>query len=140
MASLDAAESGVRHEEVGAQDLLVGVWDWDILHDRVYADTRFARMFGIDAEDAVTGTPLRRWTNAVHRDDRPALETAIADALKGRLFSIEYRVVCEGQIRWVYARGKCTMGRDGRAVRFPGAIVDITREKLEPFDPSIVPL
>jgi len=27
-------------------DHLVGAWDWDVVNDRVYADAKFASMFG----------------------------------------------------------------------------------------------
>lgn len=138
MAALDAAESGVRHDDGGVQDFLVGVWDWDVVNDCVYADARFAHLFGISAAAAAKGTPLQAWINAVHPDDRGRLEREIGRALKGSLFSVEYRVVTQGETRWLYARGKCTLNREGRAVRFPGAVVDITHEKADDHV-SIVP-
>jgi PAS domain S-box-containing protein len=140
MAALDAAETGVRHEVFTVRDMLVGAWDWDIVNDRLYADARFAAMFGISPDDAASGTPQKRWVHAIHPDDRPMVEAAIINALKGSLYSIEYRVATNGQVRWLYARGKCTMNAEGRAERFPGAIVDITHEKLEELQPSIAPV
>lgn len=131
VAALEAAESGARHDDSGVQDLLVGAWDWDVLNDCVYADARFARLFGISAADAARGTALRAWVVAVHPDDRDHLEMEIKRALEGQLFSTEYRVILKGQTRWLYARGKCTLNKDGLAVRFPGAIVDITHEKID---------
>lgn len=136
MAALEAAESGVRQDDGWAKDLLVGTWDWDVENNLVYADARFAALFGISASDAASGTPLTAWLHAVHPDDRDRLQAAIRASLKGALFSIEYRVTSEGKTHWVYARGKCTI-KAGRAVRFPGAIVDITHEKAD--EVSIAP-
>ena len=130
MAALEAAASGARHsDQHGPQDLLVGAWDWDVVHDRVYADARFAQMFGITAAAAAEGTPLSLWIDAVHPEDKEFLKNEIRRALAGELFSAEYRVITEGKTRWLYARGKCTLDQAGRPIRFPGAIVEITHEK-----------
>lgn len=142
MAALEAATTGVRHGDRDShiRDLLVGAWDWDIANDLVYADARFANLFGIGAEQAARGTPLQVWLDAIHPDDvddvRDDIHRSVAT---GKLFSKEYRIVSDGEVRWVYARGTCTLDQAGRAVRFPGAIVDITREKTDDRQLSIAP-
>lgn len=136
MAALEAAESGIKAPDGRTQDLLIGAWDWDIKNDRLYADARFAKMFGISTEDAERGTPQKLWMNAIHRDDMHDVQLAIRNALKGDLFAIEYRVVNNGEIHWLYARGKCIF-EEGKADRFTGAIVEISHEKLD--IPSIAP-
>src|ERR1700761_6987856 len=136
MAGLEAAANGARDDGYrGPQELLVGAWDWDVVNDLVYADARFARMFGISPQDASNGTPIGAWIDAVHPDDRQRLQSEIQQALAGGLFSTEYRVVTEGKTRWLYARGKCTRDASGRAIRFPGAIVEITHEKQDDLIP-----
>jgi PAS domain-containing protein len=142
MAALEAADSGVRHKEAEAniRDLLVGTWDWDIANDRIYADARFASLFGVSARQAAEGTPLQVWLASVHPHDVGEVSDALKAAIaSGTLFSREYRIVSGGETRWVYARGKCTMDQAGKAVRFPGAIVDITPGKIEDHQLSIVP-
>lgn len=138
MAALQAAESGVRHHDGSVEDFLIGAWDWDIGNDRLYADARFARIFGISAQEAADGPPQQQWMQSIHPDDRPAVNAAVEAALRGALFDQEYRVVAEGKTRWVYARGRCTMNKVGKAERFAGAIVDISHEKAED-SASIVP-
>ena len=141
MAALQAAETDIRHaEEAPARHSLVGVWDWDVANDRVYTDSRFAEMFGVNANEAASGMPLHVWLSAIHPDDVASVSADIQQALRGRLFSKEYRVICNGETHWVYARGKCTMDTAGKVVRFPGAIVDITQEKLGDEHLSIAPL
>jgi PAS domain S-box-containing protein len=142
MAALEAAETGTRHDERDAsvRDLLVGTWDWDISSNKIYADARFAGLFGISPELASTGTPLQLWLDAIHPDDVADVGADINRALTtGSVFSREYRVIADGEVCWVYARGKCTHDHTGRAVRFTGAIVDITAEKADEHHPSIVP-
>ncbi|MES2027992.1 MAG: PAS domain-containing protein [Pseudomonadota bacterium] len=141
MASLEAARTGTRHQDdASIRDRLVGTWDWDIANDRVYADSKFARLFGINADLASRGTPLQDWLDAIHPDDIDDVAADINRSLTtGQVFSREYRVVSHGDIHWVYARGKCTLDSSGKAVRFPGAIVDITQEKIEDYNLSIAP-
>jgi PAS domain S-box-containing protein len=142
MASLEAAQTGTRHQEsdTSIRERLMGVWDWDIANDRVYADSKFARLFGINADIASRGTPLKDWLDAIHPDDIDDVTADINRSLTtGQLFSREYRVVAHGDTHWVYARGKCTLDSAGNAVRFPGAIVDITREKVDDHQLSIAP-
>jgi PAS domain S-box-containing protein len=83
---------------------------------------------------------LQDWLDAIHPDDIDDVTAAINRALTtGQVFSREYRVVSHGDTHWVYARGMCTLDSSGKAVRFPGAIVDITREKIDDHHFSIVP-
>jgi PAS domain S-box-containing protein len=142
MAALRAATADLlfNEEDSAIKDLLVGAWDWDVVKNLVYTDGRFARMFGVTAEQAAKGMPLKVWLDAIHPDDVAPVTADIEQALRGRLFSREYRVLCNGQTYWVYARGKGTLDEHGTCVRFPGAIVDITREKLEDCNFSIAPL
>src|ERR1700761_2804765 len=89
MAAIESAQTGARDDDYrGSQELLVGAWDWDVINDRVYADARFARMFGISATDAAQGTPIGHWIDAVHPGDRDFLRHAIQRALAGELFSV----------------------------------------------------
>jgi PAS domain-containing protein len=36
----------------------IGTWDWDVVNDRVVADERFARLYGVDSEKAKNGAPI----------------------------------------------------------------------------------
>jgi PAS domain S-box-containing protein len=140
MAALQAATADLHCDDpVALKDSLVGVWDWDVANDRVYTDGRFAAMFGVHADEAASGMPLHVWLDAIHPDDVASVSDGIEEALRGRVFSKEYRVICNGETHWVYARGKCTIDKTGKVVRFPGAIVDITQEKSDDVHLSIAP-
>lgn len=129
IAALQAARSGIRHDDGRIEDSRVGVWDWDVVNDRVFADRHFAEMFGVTAAEAAAGTPIIRWADAVHRHDIARLWEAIQAALQGQLFAVEYRIVTKGRTLWMHGRGLCTMGDDGRAIRFLGGMADITHQK-----------
>jgi len=143
MASLEAAETGARYAGPASdiREQLVGTWDWDILNDRVYADGKAAGLFGIAEEEAALGTPIERWIAAIHPEDAAPLSAEIDRVMaSGEVFAMEYRIIANNQVHWVYARGRCTFDGHGRPVRFPGAIVDITHEKIDDNQLSIAPL
>ena len=56
LADLRAAEE--RLEMALSAGNGVGTWDWDVVHDRVVADPRFARLYGVDPAKAATGAPF----------------------------------------------------------------------------------
>ena len=110
---------------------IVGVFDWDLITDRVAADERFARMYGVDPATAAEGAPITDYIEGVHPDDRKVLADAIEASLsKGAPFSAEYRLLnALGDIRWVLATGQLVMGPDGKPARLAGAAVDISEHK-----------
>lgn len=109
---------------------IVGFWDWDISNNRSYLDRGCAMFFGIDPEAAARGQPLGDYLHGIHPDDMPNLCRNINDATRrGGEFESEYRLIVNDRLHWVHARGHVTLDRSGRAVRMPGAIIDITREK-----------
>lgn len=142
MAALEAAETGARYSGPTSdiREQLVGTWDWDILSNRVYADGPAAGLFGITKEEAALGSPLQKWMNAIHPDDAEPLAAEISRVMKtGHVFSMEYRIIADNRVHWVYARGRCTFDEAGHPVRFPGAFVDITNEKIDDNHFSIAP-
>ena len=110
---------------------VVGIWDWDILHDRVFADPRFARIYGVDPDAASAGVPIAAFLQAVHPDDRSGLQSAIRRAMEtAEFFEAEYRLIqSDGSVRWVATRGRCRHDSQGRPVRFPGTAVDVTARR-----------
>ena len=47
----------------------VGTWDWDVPSDRVFADARFAELYGVDPERAKAGAPIAEFFGGIHPDD-----------------------------------------------------------------------
>ncbi|ACA18564.1 signal transduction histidine kinase [Methylobacterium sp. 4-46] len=111
---------------------MVGIWEWDLRRDLVFADANFARIYSVDPEHAARGAPLAAFTRTFHPDDVPAFEAELDRVLSGRrdAFSAEYRVrQPDGSWRWLLARGRLMRDEDGAASRFAGASVDITEQK-----------
>ena len=110
---------------------LVGTWDWDIASDRVTADDRFARLFGVSAEAAAVGLPIGEFLRGIHPDDRDRVSVEIGDGLKHPgPARFEYRLLRpDGSVTWVVASGQVIADRDGRPLRLPGVVVDVTDER-----------
>ena len=110
----------------------IGTWDWDVVEDRVVADERFARLYGVTPERAREGAPFAEFLAGIHADDLPRVQERVARALAtGELFSEEYRLRQPGGgVCWVLAEGRCKLAADGTPARFPGVSFDVTDRKL----------
>ncbi|MBD3837007.1 GAF domain-containing protein [Brevundimonas sp.] len=109
----------------------IGAWDWDVPADRITADERFARLYGVDPERAREGAPLVEFFGAMHPEDRARVEAEIAATLRsGGVFSSEYRLVQpDGEVRWVTAEGRATLSENGEPQRFTGVTFDVTERR-----------
>ena len=110
---------------------MIGVWDWDIKTDLVYADANYARIFSVDPAWAARGAPFAEYVKNLHPDDTSAFKAELDRLLAGAdEFSQEYRILQpDGSVRWLLARGRLVRAPDGTPLRFPGASVDITDRK-----------
>lgn len=109
----------------------VGTWDYDVINDRMVADPQFARLYGVSADAAAEGRPAEAYMSRFHPEDLERMTRAIRDVIRsGSTFEHEYRLMQpDGEVRWVIARGQVQRDETGRAVRFPGTVVDITERK-----------
>jgi PAS domain S-box-containing protein len=107
-----------------------GAWEWDIPAGTLVADVRFADLYGLDPVAAAQGLPTSTFFAPVHADDRLRLKIAVAGALHGaEVFTRDYRVVRNGAVHWVSARGRTYLDAQDRPVRFSGVLADITDQK-----------
>ncbi|UVK90797.1 PAS domain-containing protein [Pseudomonas sp. B21-051] len=108
----------------------VGTWDWDIGEDRFIADAHFAQLHGIDPTQAGQ-LPISDYLQGVHPEDRALIARSIKHCIThGTEYAEEYRLLkADGELRWVFARGRCYKDHHGRPVRFLGAALDLTERK-----------
>lgn len=111
---------------------VAGTWFWDIVEDVFTADERFARSFGMDALALEKGLPLAQVAQSIHPEDEPMVHALIARALShGGDYRAEYRVrQADGEYRWIEANGRVSKDESGRAISFPGVLVDVHQRKL----------
>jgi len=111
---------------------MVGTWDWNIADNVVTADERFASLYSVSAGAAAVGLPIEKFLAGIHQDDRQRVIAEIGDALKDAgPVRFEYRLAGTGAApeRWVVASGRVITDANGRAVRLPGIVVDVTDER-----------
>jgi len=108
----------------------VGTWDWNISDDQFIADTHFAQLHGVDPLLA-SQLPISEYLQGVHPEDRAMVTRGIKHAIThGTEYAEEYRLLQpDGQVRWVFARGRCYKDHHGRPIRFLGAALDLTERK-----------
>jgi signal transduction histidine kinase/PAS domain-containing protein len=115
---------------LGASDM-VGVWDWDLRTDIVHSDSNFARIYNVDPALAEAGAPISAFVKTFHPDDQTAFHLALQRAIEsGDDYASEYRLRRpDGSNRWIMARGRIIRDASGKAIRLPGAAVDITERR-----------
>ncbi len=130
----EAFESALRQSEErfklavsGTND---GVWDWDMLTDKVYYSPRFRQLLGFEREETVGS--ITEFVSRLHPEDQAHTQGVLQSHLRhGRPFDVELRLLhTTEEYRWFRARGQSVRKADGRAIRIAGAISDITDKKL----------
>ena len=105
----------------------LGDWSWDAATDAVTLSPRAAEILGATAGAAWTRAVLRR---RVHGDDLPQVNTAVETAIAARQdYRVEYRLVVDGQTRWIGASGRGVYDEDGATAGMLGVVQDITEAK-----------
>ena len=109
----------------------IGTWTWDIVNDRLSGDEFIARMFAVDPAAAAKGLPVEVYLRAVVEEDQPAVATALGRAIQScGHYDVEYRVRQQnGELHWLQAKGRVEGDAAGKALRFHGAVMDITERK-----------
>ena len=115
---------------LGASSML-GIWDWEVSVDRVFADENLARMYGISQVGIDEGMPLETFILAIHSQDRARVKAAFNDAIAKHVeFEEEFRTFSSEVIeRWVSGRGRCYYDVEGKPEHFAGILIDITARK-----------
>ncbi|MFZ0266119.1 PAS domain-containing protein [Caulobacter sp.] len=124
------AEANERLRVVQGIAGAAGAWEWNIASGQLVADARFADLYKLDPVAAAQGLPSSAFFGPVHEDDRLRLRIAVAGALHGaEVFARDYRLVHDGVVHWVSARGRTYLDADEKPVRFSGVLADITDQK-----------
>lgn len=108
----------------------IGTWSWDVQNDRFHGDKSLARLFSVP-DDAVSGGPIAKLFESIHPSDRERISERVTQALEiGGPYEADYRVAqADGTWKWITARGFVELDAAGRAVRFPGVVMDISERR-----------
>jgi PAS domain S-box-containing protein len=119
--------------ELVIESVQAGVWDENLIGGDTHFSRRYREILAY-ADDDVPGSPWED-AEAFHPDDRESVmaarETAIRD---GSPLDLEFRMRRrDGLFVWVNARAKASYDSAGYAIRFTGAIIDISTRKEAEF-------
>ena len=115
---------------LASQAARLGVWDLDLLNNKLIWDDRMFELYGRDRSDFKGAYEC--WQAGVHPDDLERASREVEQAVSGdKPFDTEFRVVHPGGIIR-HLRAFATVSRDeqGQAVRMTGVNYDITDLKV----------
>jgi len=108
-----------------------GVWDWDILTDKVVYSRCWMAMHGFDSDD-IEGS-MAGGERLIHPDDLAGVRTAMGAYFAGTTtrYKHEYRALCkDGNWKWVLDNGKVvSQDSGGRPLRMICAHIDLSERK-----------
>jgi PAS domain S-box-containing protein len=81
-----------------------------------------ARLFDLDEH----GTVFSEWFSRVHPEDQGQVESAWRAALQGAPYDDTYRIVVQGQIRWIRAQADLEFDHLGQLTKAVGTVQDIS--------------
>ncbi len=124
--ALKASEERVRLATKAGR---VGIWDWDIVENRVVWSESLSSLYGVRVEDQPMAA--EDFFRLVYPEDRERVAQAVADAVRHDVpFELEFRSARpDGEVVWLFTNA-VVVREDGRAVRMLGATVDVTQAKL----------
>jgi len=111
-----------------AQD---GVWDWDMVNDRLIYNTVWAEMLGLAPLSGEQSPEI--WAELAHPDDEKRANEAVAAHVRGETANYQAEVRLrhsDGHDVWILDRGKVVeRAEDGTPLRMTGTHRDITDRK-----------
>lgn len=109
---------------------ILGMWYWDVLNDRLYADARMACLFNVDPHEAMRGTRCGAYVDGIHPDDREGVAREIERCVRAAIdFQCEYRIVPPSGERQISAFAQCHRTEAGSAGHYVGMAFDITKQR-----------
>ncbi len=131
-ARLQESEADLRRSEQrmhqAAEAAQLGVWEWDMQRDTIWATDSARALFGIESAARLS---LERFLLTLHPEDQGSVRQA-AHRLRahGGAFEQSYRVSAPGgPPRWLLTRGRTELDTAGRPLLLRGVSVDISARK-----------
>src|SRR3954470_5550361 len=106
----------------------IGVWDIDLEKQTVRGTPQFWRVMGLPPTDRAL--PIETTRRLRLPEDRERVVTGFRNVVgnHAETFETEYRIrgPSDGEIRWIFGRGRLIRDATGRAVRYSGIDIDAT--------------
>jgi two-component system, cell cycle sensor histidine kinase and response regulator CckA len=133
IAERKRAEEALRESQqrlnLASQSAQLGIWDWDIINNRMIWDDGMFQLYGIAEKPETYGVEI--WEQGLHPEDKAQVLEVHQSALRGEKDSnIEFRVKHpDGTIRYLKTNGLVLRDFEGKPIRMLGVNYDITERK-----------
>lgn len=116
---------GEAHYRLAMEAAGIGLWDRDLVLDRIVWSDKCKSIFGLPADTVVS---YEFFLSLLHPDERERVDRTIQKSLAEKVgYSQEYHILWpDRSIHWLAARGQGIYDQQGRAVRIMGTVADIT--------------
>ena len=121
-------ELKTSHEDLNRAQAVakIGSWRVNIQGNLLWSDETY-RIFGV-----TIGTPMtyEDFLKLIHSDDCKYVDAQWQAALLGKPYDVEFRIVVNGQTRWVHEKAELEFDKTGKLSGGLGTIQDITEHEL----------
>ncbi|HNR12192.1 MAG TPA: PAS domain-containing protein [Thermodesulfobacteriota bacterium] len=127
----DALQTNEMRLRVAEESAVMGTWDVDMLTGQATWSKSLFRILGMEPTKNGAAT-MEMWRKRIHPDDALRMMRSLKSARSRRtLSSVEYRITRAdtGEIIWVRSLGRFLYDEAGEAVRFIGALFDVSECK-----------
>ncbi len=110
----------------------IGVWEFNILQNRLYWSTEIYNIFGLNPEEFEPS--YEKFLEYIHPNDRELVNKEFSNSIEEkRHYQISHRVLREDKaLRYVEERGEHSYDKEGNITKTVGIVLDITdRKELE---------
>jgi PAS domain S-box-containing protein len=121
-------EISERRLHMAVDSVNLGMWEWDFEKDEIWVTRARRAHLGYPASGRITFEDL---VSRCHADDRDKVRQAVNDAIQnGKDYQAEFRIVRpDGNVRWMYSRGRVQVDEGRKPKRLTGISIDITARK-----------
>ena len=130
-AEVDLKKSQERYE-IAVQGANDGLWDWDLISNKVYFSSRWKSMLGYQEHEIENN--LDAFTKLLHPDQVAGVFERVNEYIAGNVknYEIEFQLLHKkGYYHWILARGAVLRNQNGKAYRFAGSHTDIMERKIQ---------
>lgn len=106
----------------------IGNWDFDIISKTFYWSSEVYNI--IDQKPDIFSANIEKFIPWVHEADRALVDRTWAEALKGKGFNVDFRIVTPSLEKYTHAQGHVVFDDNGEPEKIVGTLQDITERKL----------
>ncbi len=106
----------------------IGNWEWGITTDKAYWSDELRRIFRRTSRKV--DPTYNEYLSYVHPEDRAYVENAFKEAINGKPYSIDHRIIlANGEERTVHIKSEAIFDEKKIPIRVKGIVQDITERK-----------